>query len=592
MERAFQSSFQLVGIMRREDDGSTHSPTWTAKPNQSSHNTSSGQAAITNPARLRQNTSTMQSQLELDDRSGSQLEFGASWFIEQWLQGTTSPGPNCNAIARRRRKRGEMATPPPSHGRALSPAKRRRTDGWTSEDGDGFADPEKTRTAKSVVSNAPSLSGTALTLTRRPDLRPKPSGSVASSSVSEASAAKSGTSGASGGTAQRSRSRSTSPAKTTTALSNLDKPVRFPAMAENAVTQLPADVRGLYKHVRNIVVHHESFMPLSIREDIDSAAGCRHRKTWFYHDAGMPEVDTRPLGSDAAQDATDNEHNDDNDSDHDDDNDNDNDNDDDDDDDEPPGPSYSERRQRRQPSPRMAALAELDLLVDLIAAANSCRVLGRHEATWNMEVHNPLFRLALDRPDCAHVLVEAVTHTSIAPPFLPPWKPALDGTEARETVDSKRLDFVLALFVDPGFPREQHGWPGRQRETDSTLAQAIREAVASMPMSVGVNQLAYAPLRYSPIAVGVETKTGMSNLEEGRRQLGVCTAAWHRRIQALMAQKTHMKGKKIVTLPLLLIVEHEWRLSFAIDAGDAIVRVSSPPSAPPTLSCCSRCTAD
>jgi hypothetical protein len=357
-------------------------------------------------------------------------------------------------------------------------------------------------------------------------------------------------------------------------------------MAENAVAQLPADARGLYKRIRNIVVHHEAFMPLSIREDIDSAAGCRHRKTWFYRDAGMPEGDTRPLDSDAAQDTTDNDHNDDNDSDHDHDNDSDHDDDDgnnndNDDDDKPPEPPYSERRQRRQPSPRMAALAELDMLVDLIAAANSCRVLGRHEATWNMEVHSPLFRLALDRPDCAHVLVEAVTHASIAPPFLPPWKPALDGTEARgETVDSKRLDFVLALFVDPGFPREQHGWPGRRRETDSTLGEVIREAVASMPMSVGVNQLAYAPLRYSPIAVGIESKTGMSNLEEGRRQLGVCTAAWHRRMHALMAQKTYMRGKRIVTLPLLLIVEHEWRLSFAVDAGDAIVRV---PSRPPPL---------
>ena len=516
----------------------------------------------------------MQSQLELDDRPGPQLESGASWFLKQWLQGTASPDRNCNAIAKRRRKRGEMVTPPPSHGRALSPAKRRRTDIWTSEDGCGFGDPEKTPTAKFAVSNAPSLPGTALTLTRRPDLRPRASGSVASSSVSEASAARSGTSGASGGTAQRSRSRSTSPAKTTTALGNLDKPVRFPTMAENAVAQLPADARGLYKRIRNIVVHHEAFMPLSIREDIDSAAGCRHRKTWFYHDAGMSEVDTRPLDSDAARDATDNH-----DSDNDDDNDDD---DDDDDDDKPPGPSYSERRQRRQPSPRMAALAELDILVDLVATANSCRVLGRHEATWNMEVHSPLFRLALDRPDCAHVLVEAVTHASIAPPFLPPWKAALDGTEARgETVDSKRLDFVLALFVDPGSPREQHGWPGRRRETDSTLAEAIREAVASMPMSVGVNQLAYAPLRYSPIAVGVESKTGMSNLEEGRRQLGVCTAAWHRRMHALMAQKTYMTGEKIVTLPLLLIVEHEWRLSFAVDAGDAIVRVPSRPPPPP-----------
>jgi hypothetical protein len=249
-------------------------------------------------------------------------------------------------------------------------------------------------------------------------------------------------------------------------------------------------------------------------------------------------------------------------------------------------------RHTQSDNPHMAALAELDLLVDLIAAGNSCRVLGRHEATWNMEVHNPLFRLALDRPDCSHVLVEPVTHASIAPPFLPLWRPALGGTEARcETVDSKRLDFVLALFVDPGFPREQHGWPGRQQEADSALGEAIREAVASMPMSLGVNQhqLAYAPLRHSPIAVRVESKTGMSNLEKGRRRLGVCTAAWHRRMHASSA---HMRGKKIVTLPLLLIVEHEWRLSFAVDAGDAIVRVPLPLILSTALPCCSCYTAD
>ncbi|KAH6613621.1 hypothetical protein B0J18DRAFT_61155 [Chaetomium sp. MPI-SDFR-AT-0129] len=376
-------------------------------------------------------------------------------------------------------------------------------------------------------------------------------------------------------------------------------------MAENALSQLSVDVRGLYKRVRNITVHHEAFMPLSIREDIDSAAGCRHRKTWFYRDAGIAEVGSRRLDrdNDHVDDLGDNhgenhgyglgddhrdhnaddhgvghvvdhgeDHGDDYGDDHQDDHMDGNH--DDDDDDKPPGPSYPERRQRRQPSPRMAALTELDMLVDLIAAANSCRVLGRQEATWNMEVHNPLFRLALDRPDCAHVLVETVTHASIAPPFLPRWKQsaiALDGTEARsETVDSKRLDFVLALFVDPGFPREQYGWPARQWETDAALAEGIREAVAGMPISLGVNQLAYAPLRYSPIAVGVESKTGMSNLEEGRRQLGVSTAAWHRRMHALMEQRTHMQGKKIVTLPLLLIVEHEWRLSFAVDAGDAI----------------------
>ncbi|EAQ88856.1 hypothetical protein CHGG_05475 [Chaetomium globosum CBS 148.51] len=423
-------------------------------------------------------------QLTSSNTIQSQPELSTSWFHERWSKGTTSSGPNYNAIA------------------------------------------------------------------KSPDPR---------STVSEPSGIRSGTPSASGDTAQRSRSRSTSPAKTTTALNGLDKPVRFPVIADNPLVQLPVDVQSLYKHIRNITVHYEAFIPLSIQKDIDSAAGRRHRKTWFYHDAGMPEVDTHPLHSDAAQATGDDNHDDDSDNDYGD-----------DDNETPSGASYSERRQRRQPSPRMTALAELDMLVDLIAAANSCRVLGRHEATWNMEVHSPLFRLALDRPDCAHVLVEAVTHASIAPPFIPPWKLALNRTEARETVDSERLDFALALFVDPGIPCDQHRRPGRQREADPTLAEAIREAVANMPISMGVNQLAYTPLRHSPIAVGVETKTGMSNLEEGRRQLGVCTAAWHRRILALMAQKTHMAGKKIVKLSLLLIIEHEWRLSFAVDVGDAI----------------------
>lgn len=50
---------------------------------------------------------------ELDDRPGPQLE------PERWLQGTTSPDLHCNAIAKRRRKRGKMATPAPSHGLCL-----------------------------------------------------------------------------------------------------------------------------------------------------------------------------------------------------------------------------------------------------------------------------------------------------------------------------------------------------------------------------------------------------------------------------------------------------------------------------------------
>ncbi|EAQ89620.1 hypothetical protein CHGG_06239 [Chaetomium globosum CBS 148.51] len=317
--------------------------------------------------------------------------------------------------------------------------------------------------------------------------------------------------------------------KITSGLRNFEKPIYFPAFT--AFTQLPADTQELYERLVDIT-NPEKIMPLSIRDDIHSITSGRYQSARFYHDQGMFEegsvtqkrsdsvasaegnlrVDDQDTARAAADDLP------------------------------PPNLSYSERRRRRRPSPRAVALTELDTIVDLAAAANNCRVLGRQATAWNLEVHYPLFRLALDRPEYAHVLAEPVAHAPIAPPFLP-CNPAL-GRWPGETVDSTRLDFVLALFVDSGLERELYGWVGRQREMDPALGEAIREAVREVPVPLGINQLAYDPLRYSPIAIGVETRT--ASLEDGRRQLGVYTAAWHRRM------------------------EHEWRLSFTVDREDTI----------------------
>ncbi|KAL8346132.1 hypothetical protein RB598_000166 [Gaeumannomyces tritici] len=72
---------------------------------------------------------------------------------------------------------------------------------------------------------------------------------------------------------------------------------------------------------------------------------------------------------------------------------------------------------------------------------------------------------------------------------------------------------------------------------------------------------------WSPIAVGVEVN---ASEEEGWRRLGVFTAAWHRRMRHIMLQMPHTRGERVVTLPLLLIVGHDWRLGFAVDAGGRI----------------------
>ena len=125
---------------------------------------------------------------------------------------------------------------------------------------------------------------------------------------------------------------------------------------------------------------------------------------------------------------------------------------------------------------------------------------------------------------------------------------------------SKMVDFVLRLAIS---------------QTDP-LAAAIRDTVDALPIDMqSVNQTLYRPVRYAPIATSIETKTAGS-AEEGRVQLGVWTAAWHKRFEAFLAARDDSVKGLIVTLPLLLIVEDEWKLFFACDRGASIVSISWP----------------
>ncbi|KAH6983682.1 hypothetical protein BKA56DRAFT_483122, partial [Ilyonectria sp. MPI-CAGE-AT-0026] len=88
-----------------------------------------------------------------------------------------------------------------------------------------------------------------------------------------------------------------------------------------------------------------------------------------------------------------------------------------------------------------------------------------------------------------------------------------------------------------------------------------------------VNQTPYPPLQFRTIAVSIETKAAGS-AEEGRLQLGVWTAAWHQRMNDFfnsgIAKTTDSAQRTIITLPLLLSVEHNWKLFFACDRGDRL----------------------
>ncbi|KAJ2891596.1 hypothetical protein MKZ38_000187 [Zalerion maritima] len=197
------------------------------------------------------------------------------------------------------------------------------------------------------------------------------------------------------------------------------------------------------------------------------------------------------------------------------------------------------------------AQADLHSLREIETAARECLRLGRSEAAWNLEVHGPLLKLALaqHRRACR----ELVTTARIAVPCVP----STSGRGGGGYVESKMVDFALVLALENDLGLD---------EDDERLASLIQNAVWSQPADMQfINQTQYPPLQFRPVAISIETKAaGLA--EDGRVQLGVWTAAWHRRISSWsLSDKA-----TIITLPLLLVVEHEWKIFFACDRGDRL----------------------
>ncbi len=236
--------------------------------------------------------------------------------------------------------------------------------------------------------------------------------------------------------------RSTSPVKTTDSLDRLTNPVRFPALEDNAVAQLPEDARELYGRIWDIVVEHQKILPVEIRHEIESVAGRRLATHWFREagtdggDEQTDEVSEAGGGSHGGMGGG--------------------------------SASYYEDRRRRKGvlETRQIYLAQLDELVDIKAAADVCRQLNRHEMAWNMLVHFPLLQLAFGSNPRQRV--EPVTSVAIAQAFVPRWDSAWKAASTQDSmgsmVDSKKIDFVVTLSPPAG-----------------PLNTAIRAAIAAQP---------------------------------------------------------------------------------------------------------------
>ncbi|KAM6514422.1 hypothetical protein FALCPG4_18913 [Fusarium falciforme] len=188
--------------------------------------------------------------------------------------------------------------------------------------------------------------------------------------------------------------------------------------------------------------------------------------------------------------------------------------------------------------------SELIALCDLQAAAKTCSSEEAAEATWNLEVHAPLLKIALE--PFPSLRRDLLTAARISKPFLPEMKAATP------------YDYTCAKMVDLGV----------RICPSSHLTETIQQTIIGLPDKERcVNQTVYGPVRKDPIAMVIETKIAAGDLQEARLQLGIWVASWHQRMKMLIGTSSK---KPLVTLPLIIVMEHKWRLLFACDRQDRI----------------------
>jgi hypothetical protein len=114
---------------------------------------------------------------------------------------------------------------------------------------------------------------------------------------------------------------------------------------------------------------------------------------------------------------------------------------------------------------------------------------------------------------------------------------------------SKMIDFTINLIPNG--------------ETDDLIRRLLRYQPPDLQT---INQTAYSPVRFEPIAISIETKTPDASQGEAKMQLGVWVAAHFNRLRMLSHE-----DPVSLTLPLLYVSGTQWFLLFACDSAQQIV---------------------
>lgn len=229
-----------------------------------------------------------------------------------------------------------------------------------------------------------------------------------------------------------------------------------------------------------------------------------------------------------------------------------------------------------QPSDRSVADKHRRIL-EIVKLSNESSDLHRSEAAWNTMVHYPLL---YELTSFSSVRVEPITSAQIDPAFRPsfPSQP-YDDASSQKTGSSFSNMGSMSGYDSNAPSSRRNATKSVHKMVDFALIlapdedlEALIETFSKSSPTATVNQTAYYPLKSRPAPVFIETKTSAGNIEAANVQLGVWIAAWHESIRSIMRLSGDVE--RIITVPIIQVVEGVWTLMFAVDAQTEIVSFS------------------
>lgn len=278
-------------------------------------------------------------------------------------------------------------------------------------------------------------------------------------------------------------------------------------------------------------------------------------------------------------------------------------------------------------TPADYAKAEFILLRKVLREAKRSKMYQRNECGWNATVYAPLLNQVFqDQDEQAEaeaeaeaekpsVRAEAIMTATMEGDSIPLKRSTDAASSAGLNIDllsefcvtvtaSSTSSAFSGVFEGIGSPRRNLTQLHSRSDTkivdyglvmdvpkNSALQEAITDLATRVSLKGGrrhINQTAYQSIQDSVIAVSIETKTELSAVDP-LLQLGVWTAAWYKRMsflrrdvfatsvasvrdeEQLLRLRQLEQQRRLVPVPLITVVGHQWDLYFAFfDAATSI----------------------